>query len=594
MHAERALWESEERYRRLFEAAPISLWEEDWSAVKGFVEDLQRDADEDFSAVIERQPEVLARAAEKVRVLAVNEATLKLYGAESEDQLLATYETQAKTTPRHGFKQRLLGLIGGHFRVTAECDDVRQNGDRFQIRVTHEILKEHREDWKRVLAAVEDITEAIALSRQLEHQATHDSLTGLVNRREFGIRLQRLLRRMDREQVEHAVCYLDLDQFKVINDTCGHAAGDELLCNLGTVLAQQIRSRDTLARLGGDEFGVLLEHCPLPQAMGVARALRNATNDFRFVWRGQSFRSAVSIGLVPIRGNRSTVTQALSAADAACYAAKDKGRNRIQVYHEKDVELARRHGEMQWVTRIQRALEEDRFTLARQPIVPVLSSGAVAGMRYELLLRMRDEDDQLILPSAFLAAAERYNLSTKIDQWVVQTAFRLLEREREELARLLLCSINLSGLSLLDEEFLHFVLSKFAAGEVPPEKICFEVTETAAITNVSGAISFIQELRKLGCHFALDDFGSGLSSFAYLKNLPVDFLKIDGAFVRDIVDNTIDRAMVKSINEIGHVMGKQTIAEFVENQAIFEVLKEIGVDFVQGFATGQPEILGPV
>ncbi len=543
--AEQALWDSEERYRSLFEAAPISLWEQDWSAVKEFVESAEARGGKDFSTLLGTQPELLANAMAKIRILAVNEATVRLFGAKSKDLLLIKFEEQGRTAPDIVIHQQLLGLLRGQWRVSTEYEDLRDNGDRCFIRATLEMPHKHRQDWKRVFVAAEDITEARALSQQLEYQATHDALTGLVNRREFENRLERVLQRADLEKTEHAVFYLDLDQFKVINDTCGHIAGDELLRNLGILLARQIRRGDTLARLGGDEFGVLLEHCSSQKSMQIAAALRNIIDEFRFVWGEQSFSIGVSIGVVPIRGHDAKVIDVLSAADAACYAAKDQGRNRIQIYNEQDVELARRQGEMQWVARIQRAIEEQRFVLARQP---------------------------------------------RIDRWVIQAAFQLLARDREQLTHLFLCSINLSGLSLLDEEFLSFVATQLNAYEIPPEKICFEITETAVISNLSGAMRFIDELRNLGCSFALDDFGSGLSSFAYLRNLPVHFLKIDGVFVRNVVDDPIDRAMVKSINDMGHVMGKQTIAEFVENESILEVLKEIGVDFVQGYATGKPTL----
>ena len=591
--AEQALWESEERYRSLFEAAPISLWEQDWSAVKAFVEQVQTAHGEEFGSLLKLKPELLGQAAANVRTLAVNEATVKLFGAKDKKQLLARFEQRSKMAPYNGFKAQLRGLLRGRWRVTTEYEDVRESGECCHIRATLEMPNEYRNDWKRVFAAVEDITEARALSQQLKYQATHDELTGLVNRREFENRLERVLRRAGAEHTEHAVCYLDLDQFKVINDTCGHVAGDELLRKLGVLLARQVRRRDTLARLGGDEFGVLLEHCSLRQGMRIADALRSVIDEFRFVWGGQSFSVGVSIGLVPIRGEGAIVADVLSAADAACYAAKDLGRNRIHVYNEDDVELTRRHGEMQWVSRVQRAIEEGRFVLAHQPIVPLSPTKASHMVHYELLLRMQGDDEELILPASFLGAAERYNLSSKLDRWVVQAALRLLSRNRAQLAKPFLCSINLSGLSLLDEEFLGFVVTQLSQHEIPPQRLCFEITETAAISNLSSAIRFVDELRGLGCRFALDDFGSGLSSFAYLKNLPVDFLKIDGVFVRDIVDDPIDRAMVKSINDIGHVMGKQTIAEFVESEAILEVLTEIGVDYGQGFATGKPELLAP-
>ena len=358
------------------------------------------------------------------------------------------------------------------------------------------------------------------------------------------------------------------------------------------VLRGQVRERDTLARLGGDEFGVLMEHCSLAQAERVAKALREVIAGFRFLWEGRSFDVGVSVGLVSITEVSESIADILSAADRACYAAKDEGRNRVHVYREGDAELARRHGEMQWATRIPQALDEHRFHLVFQPIVP-LDSGVSEGEHHEVLIRMEDEEGHIVLPGAFLPAAERYNLSVKIDRWVTGKALEWLEGDSKRLGNLFLCTINLSGLSLGDEEFLKSIIRQFDRTNIPPEKICFEITETAAIANLFNATRFMKALKELGCRFSLDDFGSGLSSFAYLKNLPVDFLKIDGVFVKDIVDDPIDLAMVKSINEVGHAMGKRTIAEHVENEAILETLKlpEIRVDYVQGYGIARPQLI---
>ncbi|MCH7694991.1 MAG: EAL domain-containing protein [Proteobacteria bacterium] len=435
--------------------------------------------------------------------------------------------------------------------------------------------------------AIFDITESHNLSEQLNYQASHDALTDLVNRREFEYRLERVLETAREEQSEHALCYLDLDQFKVINDTCGHVAGDELLRQLSSLLKKEIRKRDTLARLGGDEFGVLMEHCSLEQARRVALKLRKAVERYRFAWQERSFALGVSIGLVPITETSMNTIEILKQADAACYAAKDAGRNRIHIYKADDVDLARRSGEMQWVEQINLALEKNHFCLYAQPIMP-LTQNDYSWNHYELLVRMRNEDGSLIPPGAFLPAAERYNLSTRLDTWVVENYLNWLIAHPQHLAQLSQCAINLSGLSLGDEQFLDWLVHRFEQTAVPPDKICFEITETAAIANLSSATMFIKTLKALGCRFALDDFGSGLSSFAYLKTLPVDYLKIDGVFVKGIKNDPIDLAMVKSINDIGKVMGKQTIAEFVENKFILDRLKEIGVDYAQGFHISKP------
>jgi diguanylate cyclase (GGDEF)-like protein/PAS domain S-box-containing protein len=435
-----------------------------------------------------------------------------------------------------------------------------------------------------------DITESYNLTQQLSYQATHDSLTGLVNRAEFERYLQRALRRAHTDGSEHALCYLDLDQFKIINDSSGHIAGDELLKQLAEVLKAKVRKSDLLARLGGDEFAVLVEHCTLQDAERVAEVLRKAICEYRFQWDGKSYAVGVSAGLVPITPLTVSMTEVLKAADAACYAAKDSGRNRIHIYREGDAELSRRYGEMRWVSRINEALEKERFALRYQPIVPLGSQGAPY-WHYEFLLSMRDRDGALISPGAFLPAAERYGLSVKIDRWVVANALSWLSTHPDELAQTGLCSINLSGPSISDKNFLGFVVEQLEAKQVPPEKVCFEITETAAITNLSSASRLISTLRDLGCSFALDDFGSGVSSFAYLKNLAVDLIKIDGVFVKDICSDPVSRALVKSINDMGHAMGKRTIAEAVEDQGVFEELRRIGVDYAQGYGITAPRPL---
>ena len=428
-------------------------------------------------------------------------------------------------------------------------------------------------------------------SAQLSFQATHDTLTGLCNRQEFESRLRQALNTARLQGQIHALCYLDLDQFKVVNDTCGHIAGDELLRQVAKELSRQTRKTDTLARLGGDEFGLLMSECGLDDARRVAEAARNAIAGYQFSWEGRSFGVGVSVGLVPIKAGSAGIESVMSAADAACYAAKDQGRNRIHVYREEDEELSRRHGEMQWVSRIQAALDEDRFELFYQSIEPVVDDPRTEAMHFELLLRMRDERGDLVPPGAFLPAAERYGLASRLDRWVIDRALRWLHEYGDDLGELGLCSINLSGQSLADEELAQFVIGRLREQRVPANRICFEITETAAISNLSRAVQFIEALKTQGCLLALDDFGSGLSSFAYLKNLPVDFLKIDGMFVRDIVDDPIDYAMVRSINELGKVMGKRTIAEFVENDAILQRLRHIGVDYAQGYGVARPRPL---
>jgi Amt family ammonium transporter len=423
------------------------------------------------------------------------------------------------------------------------------------------------------------------MAKKMDYLATHDALTGLVNRREFEDVLAQALSTSRQSELVHVLCYLDLDQFKVVNDTCGHVAGDELLRQLGDIMHGNIRQGDILGRLGGDEFGLLFLNCPASKALNVLEKIRASMRGFRFVWSDKSFSIGISIGLVEINSSTESLTAALSAADAACYVAKETGRNRIHVYQPDDQELLRRRSEMQWVTRIQRAIEKDSFRLRYQPIVST-ASNSVYG--YEMLLDMIDVDGEVIPPGSFLPAAERYSLMTHIDRWVVANALAWIQERIAAGDEFEFCSINLSGDNLGSPGFLEYVIEQLQRFSLPNHRICFEITETAAISNINQARRFISELKRLGCLFALDDFGSGMSSFAYLKNLPVDYLKIDGNFIRDIVADKVDRAMVESINQVGHVMQIKTIAEFVEDQDILDVLKGIGIDYAQGYYIQQP------
>lgn len=423
----------------------------------------------------------------------------------------------------------------------------------------------------------------------IQHLAFHDSLTGLVNRAEFERNVDQALADSRRSGEQHGLLYLDLDQFKLINDTCGHVAGDELLRQLAVVLGGRIREADTLARLGGDEFGVLLHHCPAGGATKIAEDILRSINDFRFVWQEKSFAIGGSIGVVILDGSSHNVGDLLRKADLACYAAKDGGRNRVHVYAQDDQELARRHGEMEWVTRIRGALDEGRFTLYKQVISPI--SAAHDHRHCEYLIRMVDRDGSIVTPGAFIPAAERYNLMPELDQWVVENVLRHISEsdDGDTAASSALHFINLSGSSLSEPRFFDFIRQQLSGSRIPANRICFEITETAAITNMQRSVNFIRDIRNLGCNFALDDFGSGLSSFSYLKTIPVDYLKIDGNFVRDIAQDDMDRTIVEAINNIGHVVGLHTIAEFVENEEVLEVLQTLGVDYAQGYYLGQPE-----
>jgi len=447
-----------------------------------------------------------------------------------------------------------------------------------------------------VVMVFHDVTQARDMAQRMTWQATHDSLTGLINRREFERRVEELLQSAQMRHKQHALLYMDLDQFKIVNDTCGHIAGDELLKQLGFLLEETARESDALARLGGDEFGLLLAGCPVERAKQIADELRQEIKEFRFVWEDKTFEIGVSIGLVEINEHSQNLSSILSAADVACYAAKDLGRNRIHIYQPDDAELQQRHTEMQWVSRINEALAHDRLVLYCQEIRPVGNDPALTS-HYEILVRMQDTDGKLVAPYLFIPAAERYNLMPDIDRWVVRnTLASIAAYECNQGDCLSMVAINLSGNTIGDETFLDFVRKQLLAHKVAPSRICFEITETAAIANLAKANYFIRELKRVGCRFSLDDFGSGLSSFAYLKNLPVDYLKIDGSFVKDLVDDPIDRAMVRSINEVGHVMGIKTIAEFVENDEILAHLRDIDVDYAQGYGISMPaplsEMLG--
>ena len=413
---------------------------------------------------------------------------------------------------------------------------------------------------------------------KLAYHASHDPLTNLVNRLEFEKRLALALHTASSQGRQHSVMYLDLDRFKIVNDTCGHAAGDQLLRQVSALLKEQVREGDSLARLGGDEFGVLLENCPLQEAIGIADKLRQCIGDFRFFSEGKSFSIGASVGVVQIADGTLNLTDILSAADAACYMAKEKGRNRVQFYRPHDSEVSMRRGEMEWVPRLQLALQEGRFVLYSQEIMSIGGQSPQAS-HHELLVRMIDPHGKIIPPMAFIPAAERYSIMPMIDQWVVHNAFAAISALGPDCGTY---SINISGASIGDERILEFVREQFRKFVMPPRSVCFEITETAAIANFDKAARFFGEMKSLGCLFSLDDFGAGMSSFGYLKHLPVDFVKIDGSFVKDLGHDPIAVAMVRAINDVGHVMGKKTIGEFVNGEVVLGALRDIGVDFAQG------------
>jgi diguanylate cyclase (GGDEF)-like protein/PAS domain S-box-containing protein len=464
---------------------------------------------------------------------------------------------------------------------------IHRDGREFSIEDSAAPIRTARGEIVGAVLVFHDVTNQRQLQSKIIFQARHDELTGLINRSAFDVQLKELLVEASEQKKEHALCYLDLDQFKLVNDTCGHAAGDELLQQLSGLFHSKVRKNDTLARLGGDEFGLLLRDCSLDDAQRIATLFLAIAEEFRFSWQEKSFKIGVSIGLVPITSASHSPESVLQTADTACYAAKEAGRNRIYLLREQDDEFARRHVEMQWYSRIPRALDENQFILYAQLIQPINASSSDK-LHFEILLRLKGESGEIIPPGAFMPAAERYNLANSVDRWVVTHTFRWLASNPAVVERLGLCAINLSGQSLGDSSFYSFILEQFNQEQIPFEKICFELTETAAVANLANAIDFMQKLRALRCSFSLDDFGSGLSSFGYLKALPVDILKIDGLFVRDIVDDPVDLALVRSINEIAHLLGKKTVAEYVENDAILQSLKKLGVDYGQGYGISIP------
>ena len=474
--------------------------------------------------------------------------------------------------------------------ITLEDNSVLINHDGVEIPI-QDSAAPIRDRMRNMIGAVmvfHDISKESRLFRQLSYQASHDALTGLINRAEFENRLVAALAgSKENPSHTHALLYIDLDQFKVINDTFGHTAGDELLRQVMEVIQAKIRATDTLARLGGDEFGILLERCDEDRALEVAESIRGAIEKNRFAWQDTFTNVRCSIGMYMVTHESPDAASVMSSADVACYSAKDVGRNQIHLYKDSDASV--RHEEMKWVARITNAVEENRLELFYQPIIGISKEFVQIPGHYELLLRMRDEKGEIVTPDQFIPAAERYNLMSTLDRWVVHEALSQLAGKTPDSAQArYTLAINLSGTSLSEDRFLDYVIDELQRQKLPDGAICFEITETAAISNLSRVIHFMQTLKKLGCKFSLDDFGSGLSSFTYLKNLPVDFLKIDGQFIHNVVHDTVDESMVKAINQVGNAMGIATIAERVETKEVLDKLSEIGVEYAQGYYIARP------
>jgi diguanylate cyclase (GGDEF)-like protein/PAS domain S-box-containing protein len=485
-------------------------------------------------------------------------------------------------------------LLAGETSVPSDRNVlVNRRGEELAIQETASPIRSREGAAIGAVIVFGDVTKERRLKRALSYQASHDALTGLINRREFDVRLESAVIAAQRGEVEYVLLYVDLDQFKIVNDTCGHSAGDRLLRDVTSLLQTRVRASDTIARLGGDEFGLLLERCSLEQAERVADSIRQAIHGYRFLWGANSLSVGASIGVVRIARETTSAAAVLSAADIACYAAKDGGRNRVQVY-ERD-HGTNRHREMQWVGRIARAVEDGRLELYAQQIVPISANATSGGDPpfYELVVRLRDEDGTLVPPNEFIPAAERYNVMVMVDRWVVNRAIELLEKSLRATNSLPLLAVNLSGTSINDEDFLDFVMTRISSEQVA-RALCFEITETAAVASLTKATFLMRELKARGCRFSLDDFGSGVSSFVYLKTLPVDFLKIDGQFAAHVAHDAVDRSMVEAVAKIGRAMQVATIAEKVESAEVLAVLKNIGIDYTQGFHLAEPVAIDEV
>lgn len=463
---------------------------------------------------------------------------------------------------------------------------ISRNGEEYGIEHSASPIRNDNGEVLGLVLVFHDVTEQRRVAGEMSYRAKHDALTGLLNRQEFESRLRGLLQSARDERSEHALLYLDLDQFKLVNDACGHAIGDQLLQQVAKLFSEAVRTRDTLARLGGDEFAIILEHCSMAHAERVAAQICERVGHFRFAHDGRSFRIGASIGLVPIMPRWSSVAALMQAADVCCYAAKQAGRNRVQVWLDSDTGIRRHQGETQWALRIEQALEESRFVLYAQRIERL--KGPPQGVHAEALLRMIDDLGREVLPGAFLPAAERFHLASRIDRWVLNEAVSFLKDLRDPRS-LRTLGVNLSGQSIGDRAFHRFAIDLLSrAGESVCSRLCLEITETAAVTNIADAAVFVKQVKTLGVQTALDDFGSGASSFGYLKALPVDFLKIDGQFIQRLLDDRLNQAAVRCFVEVASVVGVKTVAEFVDGPQLLAMVRTLGIDYAQGFLLHRP------
>lgn len=530
------------------------------------------------------------------RIDYINQAAEQLVGVQAIDALgksITEIITLVDESDRRSLGDPVRQCLATKSKVTVGRRGLmisRGRGDERSVELTVTPLKGQKGDITGTVALVRDVSESRGLARQMSYQASHDALTGLVNRREFERRLSEALETVHTTTVRHVMCYLDLDRFKLVNDTCGHMAGDSMLREVAALIKEGVRDSDTVGRLGGDEFGMLLIGCPLEKARQIADDVVRRINDYRFVWKDKIFNIGVSVGLVEISRESGAPDEVLSAADSACYVAKRQG-NHVHVYSARDESMARHRGEIQWLQRLQTALKENRFELVAQPIVAV-NANVAGGPALEVLLRLQDDSvPGGISPVEFLRAAERYRLMSDVDRWVVQTVLAALGRGSVRLPAQRSLAINLSGQTLGDPLFLEFVVDCLDRTGVAADQLCFEVTENSVITNIEHARRFIGVLHGMGCQFALDDFGRGLSSFGNLKNLSLDFLKIDGTFIRDLGSDSVNQAMVAAMIKLARTLKFQVIAEQVEDAVTLEAARLIGVDYVQGYQIGRPQPL---
>ena len=504
------------------------------------------------------------------------------------DKILYLYQEETDLRITNPVLSCLSGKDESNQKVHA--DVVTKTGAKYTVQVIATPLISQTGKIYGAVLVMNDVTNLRTLARRLRYQASHDSLTRLINRSEFERKVRKAILDAKTMKQISSLIYIDLDRFKMINDLYGHAAGDELLIQFSNLVKSSLRDSDILARIGGDEFALLLPGCNLTRAEEKAHEILKTIQDYKFIWEQKSFNIEASIGVSEINSRCFDISYVLSSVDSACYLAKESGRNCVRIFREGDIDINRRRGQERWLQRFDKALNEGKLVVTAQSIINIKANKDIQVDKngFEILIRMKDDSGRLVPPNAFLPAVERYNRAPKLDRWILNHVLRLLAENPNVLSQIDKCSINLSGQSLVSEGFLPFIMAKLKEYKIQPNKICFEITETAAIANLNQATSFVQKLKDLGCYFALDDFGAGLSSFAYLKTLPVDYLKIDGMFVKDIHNDNVSRAMVNAINDMGHVLGKQTIAEYVENEQILSVLKEIGVDYAQGFHSGRP------